>query len=60
MKRLNEGWADCLCGFALIWGLCARAASWPNDWQHEQQFEAPATGLFKLNLPVETLDEFVH
>jgi Protein of unknown function (DUF3999) len=32
------------------------AATLPSDWQHEQTFNVSATGLVKVNLPVETLD----
>ena len=32
------------------------AANLPAEWQHEQTLKAPAPGLIKLNLPVETLD----
>jgi hypothetical protein len=36
--------------------LCARAATLPADWQHQQSFDVTATGLVKFSLPVETLD----
>jgi len=36
--------------------LSLTAAGLPADWQHEQPFTAPAPGLVKLSLPVETLD----
>jgi hypothetical protein len=45
-----------LCTFALVWGFSTCAASLPADWQHEQPFNVPASGLVKLGLPVETLD----
>jgi len=32
------------------------SAGLPSDWQHEQPFNVPASGLVKLSLPVETLD----
>ena len=32
------------------------AAALPAEWQHAQQFDAPAPGLIKISLPVETLD----
>ena len=44
------------CAFALAWVYSARAAGLPTDWQHEQPFNVAASGLVKLNLPVETLD----
>jgi len=45
-----------LCTFALVWGFSTCAAGLPSDWQHEQPFNVPASGLVKLSLPVETLD----
>jgi hypothetical protein len=45
-----------LCTFALVWGFSTCAAGLPADWQHEQPFNVPASGLVKLSLPVETLD----
>jgi hypothetical protein len=45
-----------LCTFALVWGFSTCAASLPAEWQHEQPFNVPASGLVKLGLPVETLD----
>ncbi len=45
-----------LCTFALVWGFSTSAAGLPADWQHEQPFNVPASGLVKLSLPVETLD----
>ena len=45
-----------LCTFALVWGFSTCAAGLPAEWQHEQPFTVPATGLVKLSLPVETLD----
>jgi len=44
-----------LCIFALAIAGSA-AAGLPADWQHDQPFDVSATGLVKLNLPVETLD----
>ncbi|MGA2179354.1 MAG: DUF3999 family protein [Verrucomicrobiota bacterium] len=49
-------WMNWLCVFALAVASSANAAGLPADWQHEQPFTAPAPGLIKLNLPVETLD----
>lgn len=43
-------------GFAFACGLAAHAATLPREWQYEQQFTAPAAGLVKLSLPIETLD----
>ena len=45
-----------LCTFALVWGFSTCAAGLPADWQREQPFNVPASGLMKLSLPVETLD----
>jgi hypothetical protein len=56
MKHPNNFLANCLYGCALVIGVSASAANPPSDWLHEQTFNAPAAGLVKLNLPVETLD----
>jgi len=42
--------------FILLAALSLSAAGLPADWQHEQPFNVAASGLVKLNLPVETLD----
>ena len=42
--------------FILLATFSLNAAGLPAEWQHEQPFTAPAPGLIKLNLPVETLD----
>jgi hypothetical protein len=41
---------------ALVLGFNIHAASLPAEWQHEQPFTVPASGLVKLGLPIETLD----
>ena len=45
-----------LCTFVAAFSPSAAAASLPADWQHEQRFETPASGLVKLSLPPATLD----
>jgi hypothetical protein len=55
MKRRNNFPANLLCGCALLSGVSATAANLPSDWQGEQTFDVTATGLVKINLPVETL-----
>ena len=42
--------------FTLFAALSLNAAGLPAEWQHEQPFNVPASGLVKLSLPVETLD----
>ena len=42
--------------FILLAALLLNAAGLPVEWQHEQPFNVPASGLVKLGLPVETLD----
>jgi hypothetical protein len=42
--------------FILFAVLSLSAAGLPTEWQHEQPFNVPASGLVKLSLPVETLD----
>jgi hypothetical protein len=42
--------------FILFAALSPGAAGLPAGWQHEQPFTVPASGLVKLNLPIETLD----
>ena len=42
--------------FIFLAALSLNAAGLPADWQHEQPFNVPASGLVKLSLPVETLD----
>ncbi len=56
MKRLNNFLANGICGCLLLTGFSAAGANLPSDWQHEQSFNVSATGLVKINLPVETLD----
>ncbi|HUA38239.1 MAG TPA: DUF3999 family protein [Candidatus Sulfopaludibacter sp.] len=56
MKRLNSSLANGICGCLLLAGFSAIAVNLPADWQHEQTFNVPTTGLVKINLPVETLD----
>ncbi|MGO9476541.1 MAG: DUF3999 family protein [Limisphaerales bacterium] len=41
---------------AMTFGFSVQAAGLPAGWQHEQPFDAPAPGLVKLSLPIETLD----
>jgi hypothetical protein len=36
--------------------LSIRGAPLPSEWQRQQQFNVPTAGLFKLTLPIETLD----
>jgi Protein of unknown function (DUF3999) len=48
-------WTSSVCA-SVACALAAPAAQFPSDWQHEQQFEAPAPGLVKLSLPTGTLD----
>jgi hypothetical protein len=45
-----------VCALVAACGFSAPAASLPAEWQHEQRFEVPATGLVKLSLPPGTLD----
>ena len=42
--------------FIFLAAFSVSSASLPADWQHEQPFNVPASGLVKLGLPVETLD----
>ncbi|HEY1788752.1 MAG TPA: DUF3999 family protein, partial [Verrucomicrobiae bacterium] len=49
MKRLP----NFFCAFFLALG--AGAATLPSDWQFEQTFDVPATGLTKISLPAATL-----
>jgi hypothetical protein len=42
--------------FILLAALLLNAAGLSAEWQHEQPFNVPASGLVKLSLPVETLD----
>jgi len=56
MKYLNNFPASLLCGCLLLPGVSATAVNLPSDWRHEQSFDVSATGLVKINLPVETLD----
>jgi hypothetical protein len=53
MKRLNN-W---LWIFALPACFSTAAANLPSDWRHEQSFDVSTTGLLKISLPVETLDD---
>src|ERR1017187_2137453 len=63
-KRWRAVWVH-LCSAALMAGFHA-AVAWcgtfgqvaplPGDWQHEQRFDVPATGLVKLSLPTATLE----
>ena len=55
-KTGGHQWMNWLCIFALVAVGSAAAAGLPTDWQHEQPFNVAASGLVKLNLPVETLD----
>ena len=41
---------------AVLHNTVTGAAPLPAEWQHEQRFEVPATGLMKLSLPMATLD----
>ena len=48
-----------MAGFhaAVAWcGTFGQVAPLPGDWQHEQRFDVPATGLVKLSLPTATLE----
>jgi hypothetical protein len=56
MKRLNNYLANGVCGCLVLTGFSAARAGLPSDWQHEQTFKVTATGLVKINLPVETFD----
>ncbi|MFZ0826200.1 MAG: DUF3999 family protein [Verrucomicrobiia bacterium] len=56
MNRTHRSWPTWLCVFTLAWGFSANAAGLPAEWQHEQPFNVPASGLVKLDLPIETLD----
>jgi hypothetical protein len=56
MNLANSRAARVFSGLALVCGTAAGAAALPSDWQHEQQFDAPAPGLIKLSLPVATLN----
>lgn len=56
MKRLNRLLTNGICGGMLLAGLPAFTANLPSDWPHVQTFNLAATGLVKINLPVETLD----
>ncbi len=56
MKRLHKFWPNSLSVLALTCGFAACAANLPTDWQHEQPFTVPGSGLLKLSLPPETLD----
>ena len=42
--------------FIFLAAFSIHAASLPAEWQHEQPFNVPASGLVKLGMPVETLD----
>ncbi|HKW29717.1 MAG TPA: DUF3999 family protein [Verrucomicrobiae bacterium] len=55
MKRPGNFLVCGICGCVLLTAFSA-AAALPSDWQHEQTFNISATGLVKINLPVETLD----
>ena len=52
MKRPNN--FLCLCVLAMT--VSAGASGLPSDWQYEQQFNAPASGLVKISLPAGTLN----
>jgi hypothetical protein len=52
MKRPN----NFLCATILLLAVSANASNLPSDWQYEQQFNASASGLVKIDLPVGTLD----
>jgi hypothetical protein len=52
MKRPN----NFLCACILAAAVSANASNLPSDWQYEQQFNAPASGLVKISLPAETLN----
>src|SRR5580693_3783894 len=52
MKRPN----NFLCACILVVAVSANASNLPSDWQYEQQFNAPASGLMKISLPSETLN----
>jgi hypothetical protein len=56
MNLANSRAAMVFSVLALVCGAAAGAAALPSDWQHEQQFDAPAPGLIKLSLPVATLN----
>ena len=56
MKPFRNRWINWLGGGVFFLSFAASAAVLPADWQREQQFNVPAPGLVKLNLPVETLD----
>jgi hypothetical protein len=56
MKQNNKPGTIWLGALALTCGLAVTAAGLPAEWQHEQPFTVPATGLVKLSLPAETLD----
>jgi hypothetical protein len=56
MKRRRDLLPRWLCGPALVFAACARAAVLPGDWQYEQPFDVSNPGLVKLSLPVQTLD----
>lgn len=45
-------------GGAFVLAACigAGAGDLPAEWQHQQGFDAPAAGLVKISLPIETLD----
>lgn len=52
MNRLNKFF----CVGLFLFGMAAGAAGLPSEWQHEQSFSVPASGLVKISLPVGTLD----
>ena len=56
MNRRNRFLWTWLGGVALGSACSGFAVNLPADWQKEQHFSVTASGLIKLNLPVETLD----
>jgi hypothetical protein len=56
MKLLNKLPASLIYGGLLWFGIFARGANLPADWQHEQSFEVPTNGLMKIILPRATLN----
>ena len=55
LNRLR-GLAAAFFALAVLHNTGTRAAPLPAEWQHEQRFELPGTGLLKLSLPMATLD----